>query len=266
MSMSIAYPDAEARRRTVLVAVVNNAEDLRRAASEGWYRIPQRRAPQRIGADFLAFYQTGAFDDAPEAQTITFYAPTRRYRLMTRAELLPQEAAHPRANDYYYRIELGPFVRLACPVPSATLRRITFIHTTLDRLLHAQDVRELFVQDDPFLKLWHALRANRLRPLKNRLVDDRPVDITLRARGGNLGIVCAEATSGGTLAQERRAAVAGNSRNHGERWELLWLPTAQIEQDLDGCLRQIGAALINLGGSVLNQPAPRPGQLVEGEA
>ncbi|MBV7327584.1 hypothetical protein KFU94_04840 [Chloroflexi bacterium TSY] len=29
------YPDALARRRTVLVAVMNNADDLRRAASEG---------------------------------------------------------------------------------------------------------------------------------------------------------------------------------------------------------------------------------------
>ena len=38
-----------------------------------------------------------------------------------------------------------------------------------------------------------------------------------------------------------------------------------IEQDLPGCLRQIGAALIELGGSVLNMPAleaePPPGQL-----
>lgn len=244
------YSDAEARRRTVLVAVVNNADDLRRAASEGWYRIPQRRAPQRIGADYLAFYQTGAFKGAPEAHAISFYAATRRYRLLTRRELLPQEPDHPRAEEYYYRIELGPFQRLEPVLPSATLRRITFIHTTLERLLHAQDVRELFVQDDPFLKLWHALRANRLRPLKNRLVDDRPVDITLRARGGNLGIVCGDPAPGATLAQERRLAP------RAERWEVIWLSAAAIEQDLEGCLRRIGSALINLGGSVLNPPAP----------
>jgi hypothetical protein len=243
------YPDAEARRRTVLVAVVNNADDLRRAASEGWYRIPQRRAPQRIGADYLAFYQTGAFK-GPEAHAICFYAATRRYRLLTRRELLPHEPDHPRAEEYYYRVELGPFQRLQPVLPSTTLRRITFIHTTLDRLLHAQDVRELFAPDDAFLKLWHALRANRLRPLKNRLVDDRPVDITLRARGGNLGIVCSDAAQGAALAQERRIAP------RAERWELLWLSTAALDQDMDGCLRRIGSALINLGGSVLNQPAP----------
>jgi len=244
----VAYPAAEARRRTVLVVVLNNADDLRRAAAEGWYRIPQRSAPPRVGADYLAFYQTGAFADAPEAHTITYYAATRRYRLVTRRELLPDEADHPRAQEYYFRIELGPFLRLPAPVPAATIRRVTFIHTTLERLLDAPDVRDLFVQDDPFQKLWRALRANRLRPLRNRLVDEHPMDIVLRARGGNLGIVCHDAPP--TSAQERRPL------DGRERWELLCLPTAAIDADLDGCLRQVGAALIRLGGSVLNQPDP----------
>ena len=53
------YADPTYRRRTVLVAVLNNAEDLRHAAAEGWYRVPQRTAPPRVGADYLAFYQTG---------------------------------------------------------------------------------------------------------------------------------------------------------------------------------------------------------------
>jgi hypothetical protein len=242
------YSDPAHRRRTVLVAVLNNAEDLRHAAAEGWYRIPQRTAPPRVGADYLAFYQTGAFGDQPEAQTITYYAATRRYRLMTRSELLPAEADHPRAQDYYFRIELGPMQRLESPIPSATMRRVTFIHTSFDRLTHASDVRDLFIptQEDPFHRLWDALRANRLRPLKNRLVGEQPVDITLRARGGNLGIVCAEPPP--TTIQESQI------RPRTERWELLWLPVRRIDDDLDSCLRQIGAALITLGGSVLNQP------------
>jgi hypothetical protein len=221
---------------------------MRHAAGEGWYRIPQRSAPPRVGADYLAFYQTGAFGTEPEAQTITYYAATRRYRLVTRRELLPDEAGHPRAEDFYFRIELGPLQRLASPIPSATMRRVTFIHTTFERLTRAGDVRDLFVhaQDDPFHRLWDALKANRLRPLKNRLVDEQPVDITLRARGGNLGIVCGEQPAGAT--QERHP--------RSERWELLWLPARRIEGDLDDCLRQIGASLITLGGSVLNLPQP----------
>lgn len=238
------YATAEQRRRTVLVAVVNNQDDMRRAASEGWYRIPQRSAPPRVGADFIAFYQTGAFGDQPEAQSVTFYAPTRRYRLLTRAEMLPAESDHPRAQDYYYCIDLGPLQRLEQPIRAKTMRRVTFIHTTFDRLLTSQDVRDLFLPEDPFQKLWHALRDNRLRPLKNRLVDERPVDITLRARGGNLGIYCGESPPPST--QEARI--------RDERWALLWLPSQRIQADLDGCLREIGASLITLGGSVLNQP------------
>jgi len=184
-----AGPSAE-RRRTVLVAVLNNPEDFRRACDDGWYRIPQRRAPRRIGADYLAFYQTAAFREQAEAWTVSWYAPTRRYRLVTRRELIPQEADHPRAGDYYYRIELGPMIRLERPVTAASLRRVTFIHTTMDRLFDAADVVDLFRKDDPFDTLWDALREHKLRPLKNRLVDESPVDITLRARGGYLGINC----------------------------------------------------------------------------
>jgi len=235
------YPDAELRRRTVLVAVVNNMADLQHAASQGWYRIPQRRAPRRIGADYLAFYQTGAFQAEEEAQTVTYYAPTRRYQLLTRRELLPEEASHPRAEDYYFRIELGPLERLESPVPAESFRRVTFIHTSFHHLLTAERVTDLFRKDDPFEQLWQSLRGYKLRPLKNRLVGERPVDITLRARGGYLGIHCHDDTR---TNEPRPIPLA-------DRWEFLSLPARSIEQDLTGCLRQIGAALIALGGSTL---------------
>lgn len=235
-----AYPDAQARRRRVLVAVMNNAEDLRRAASEGWYRIPQRRAPKRVGADFLAFYQTGAFRDGEAAHTVSYYAAVRRYRLLTRAELLPEQADHPRAGEYYFRIDIGPLQRLDRPVPAAKMRRITFINTTLAQLLTAHDVQDLYIQEDPFETLWTALRESRLKPLRNRLAGETPVDITLRARGGYLGIQCRD---------------EGSTREHGFNqppapWTLLTVKPDAVEQDLPGCLRRVAAALIDLGGSV----------------
>lgn len=263
---------------TVLVAVVNNTDDLRRVAAEGWYRIPQRRAPRRIGADYLAFYQTGAFRGEEEAQTVTYYAPTRRYRLLTRRELLPAEPDHPRADDYYFRIEVGPLQRLDNPLPSASLRRITFIHTTLDRLLHSTDIKELFIKEDPFDAFWQTLRANRLRPLANRLasytVDQQPMDITLRARGGYLGIrwrsqpddpalqearvaqsMPGAATTNPVPVAETSTDTRASARiNHGhERWEFLTVTPHQVARDMESCLRKIGAALIRLGGSDLNR-------------
>lgn len=238
------YFDVTAQRRTVLVVVLNNALDFARAQNEGWYRIPQRRAPRRIGADFLAFYQTGAFRDQPEAQTISFIAATRRYRLMRRCELLPDELDHPRAEEYYYRIDIGPLQRLERPVPATNFRRVTFIHTTMARLLTATDVKDLFQSESPFEQLWSALREHNLRPLKNRIVGERPVDITLRARGGYVGVNCDDEWT----TQESRLF------SLGERWEFLYFSAAQINGDLQSCLQQIGAALIRLGGSMLHHP------------
>ncbi|MEI2689798.1 MAG: hypothetical protein V9H69_08810 [Anaerolineae bacterium] len=80
----------------VLVAVVNNARDFARARDEGWYRIPVQRAPRRVAAEYLAFYQTRAFGD--DGCAVNYYAPVRRFHLLTRAELLPQEPDHPRGR------------------------------------------------------------------------------------------------------------------------------------------------------------------------
>jgi len=244
--MDFAYTDPYLQRRTVLVAVVNQPDDLRRAASDGWYRIPQRRAPRRIGADYLAFYQTGAFQPKEESHTITWFAPVQRYRLLTRAELLPDEAEHPRAQDYYFRIDIGPLKRLDQPIPAAKFRRVAFIHTTLERLLRAEDITDLRRDDDPLDALWQALRDNRLRPLPNRLVGDWPADIALRARNGYLGI-----RYGDEDAQLRDAPLP-------DRWRLLRMTSEQIAGDMTGCLRRIAAELIDLGGALDTVAGPAP--------
>lgn len=240
--MTEEYTDPYQLRRTVLVAVVNNQADLRRAAAEGWYRIPQRRAPRRIGADYLAFYQTGAFKSESEARTISYYAAIRRYQLLSRADLMPDEADHARAEEYYFRIEIGPLMRLAQPVAATTFRRLTFMNTTLERLLSAQDVTDLKLEGEPFQALWSALRTNRLRPLPNRLAGNWPVDIALRVRNGYLGIRLDEASD------------VREGPDTADGWTILRIPEHQIATDLEGCLRAVGAALVDLGGSLDAKP------------
>jgi len=143
----------------VLVAVVNNQRDLAIAREQGWYRIPVKRAPRRVGADYLAFYLTGAF---PEEQRhrVSYYAPIRAYRLATRTALLPDEPDHPRAQDSYFKIEIGPLQQLACPIISRKLRRITFIPTTLARLLNASEIKDLWDGESLQNELWAALKTH----------------------------------------------------------------------------------------------------------
>ena len=58
--------------------------------------------PRRIGADYLAFYQTSAFKNDGEARTISYYAAIRRYQLLSRADMLPEEADHARGGGVLF--------------------------------------------------------------------------------------------------------------------------------------------------------------------
>lgn len=153
---TVSFDGAESDAR-VLVVVMNNRRDFARARDAGWYRIPLARAPRLVGAYYLAFYQTRAFGD--EAWAIHYYAPVRRYRVVTRIQLLPDEPEHPRAHDRYYKIEIGPLQRLARPIPSHRLRRVTFIPTTLARLLQAEEINDLWLGDARQERLWEVLLA-----------------------------------------------------------------------------------------------------------
>jgi UV DNA damage endonuclease len=137
----------------VLVAIMPSRRDLELARQQGWYRIPLRRAGRQVGGDFLAFYQTAAFGPA-ERWAIHYYAQVRRVRIVRRVELLPDEADHPRAGDRYFKVEIGPLRRLPHPVPSQRLRRITFIPTTLEKLLKAREINELWMGGGLQERLW----------------------------------------------------------------------------------------------------------------
>ena len=140
----------------VLVAVMNNERDFEIARTEGWYRIPVKRAPKQVGADFLALYLTGRF--SPELRhRVTYYAPIRAYRVARRVTLFPDEMDHPRARETYFKIEIGPLLKLEYPVISEKMRRITFISTSLEQLLHAREIRELWNKPSYRETLWRVL-------------------------------------------------------------------------------------------------------------
>lgn len=125
----------------VLVAVLTARRDLEIARVLGWYRIPVQTAPKTVRVDWLAFFLTGAFGE--ERWSIRYLAPVLGHELVTRRELLVEEGDHPRADEPYFKVQLGPLSQLARPVPARRWRRFTFLYTTGERLLAARDVNEL---------------------------------------------------------------------------------------------------------------------------
>lgn len=187
-------PDAE----RVLVVIVAQSRDWELVRAEHWYRIPVTRAPKRIGAEYLAFYHTkrsGALH-----WQIAYYAPILRYRIVPRRELLPDEPNHPRADALYYKIELGPLEALPRPIPSQKLRRVTFIMTTLPRLLRANEINDLWEPRDARDHLWRALRKEGIPARRGHTIEEwgahYEADLAVFCARRNLAIRCLDMAEG----------------------------------------------------------------------
>jgi hypothetical protein len=236
----------------VLVVVVNDPADLARARDEGWYRIPLDRAPRRIAADYLAFYQTGAFPPE-ERWAIRWLASVQEYRLTTRKELIPEEPEHPRADQSYYKVMLGPLTSLPHPVPSHRLRRITFISTTLGRLMQAEEINDLWIKSSAQERLWAALKladvdAERQYPL----ADDLPTaDFALLCRDGRVAVLIVdEPTADGEL----REAFPSDYLLAAGGWAVVRLTTAELEADAPAVADRLATLTSRLGGRAIHRP------------
>ncbi len=151
MNESYLSPDA-----LILVAIIPTPEDLQVARILGWYRIPSRTAPRILNVDYLAFYQPAAFQD--RRWRIEFLAPVMGYELTTRAELLREEIDHPRADEEYFKVQLGPVQPLRQPIGAGDWKRFTFLYTTGEYFRGARVLTDLTVAPAERRRLWKALR------------------------------------------------------------------------------------------------------------
>jgi len=173
----------------VLVAIMNNRHDFAIARDEGWYRIPQKHAPEStIETRVLAFYFTKAFGEQKWA--VHWYAPVRGHELVRRRDLLPAEANHPRASAPYYKLQIGPLQKLEHPIPSLRWRRITFIESTWDRFIAAEEINDLYASGAD--GLYVTLKEEDLQPEREFLIQEESaeyiVDMAIPCQKGVVAI------------------------------------------------------------------------------
>ncbi|MBI5294394.1 MAG: hypothetical protein HY869_02880 [Chloroflexi bacterium] len=140
----------------ILVCLLPAQRDLELARLLGWYRIPLRTAPKVVAVDYLAFYQPSSFGE--RGGQVEFVAEVRGHELTTRGELLRDEADHPRAREEYYKIQLGALEKLPQPIRADKWKRLTFLYSTGEYLLHAKTLNDLVVEGEERLLLWQSLR------------------------------------------------------------------------------------------------------------
>jgi hypothetical protein len=215
----------------VLVAVITRPEDFQVVRDRGWYRVPEKKAPRGVFFEYVAFYFTAAFGE--QAYAVHYYARRLGHELVTRRELLPGEPDHPRAGEWYYKLQLGPLQKREPPIVSRRWRRISFILTTWDRFEAAEEINDLFAEGDEFVdRLYHALREEGLAPERQYPVREAGVEYV-----ASLAVPCRE----GVLGIE----IADAQPNRPE--SLLFAPGA-ILADLAACLQVVQSEVDRRGG------------------
>lgn len=148
----------------VLVGVLRRKSDLQYLLQQGWYRIPQRQMPRGVYAEYLAFYLSGTAARAHGSSGIGLYAQRSGIELCYRRDLLPHEADHPNANEAYYRVAVTALKHRVPPILNPTRRSISFILTTWDRFIRAEQIADLYSKADYFVdRVYHALREAHVR-------------------------------------------------------------------------------------------------------
>ena len=169
----------------VLIAYLPNIADFDIVQNEGWYRIPQKHAPKGLYAEYIAFYFGRKFGDRKWA--IHYYAERLGHELVTRQALLPEQPNHPRADELYYKVQLGPLHQLERPIMSLRWRRVTFIHTTWDRFQDAIEINDLYVDGGDYVdRVYAVLKDRGIRAEKNYRVEEEKMAYTIP-----LSVLCA---------------------------------------------------------------------------
>ena len=252
-------PGEESR---VLVAYLPNVADLTRAEQDGWYRIRSRDTANRLRGglgsfEYLAFYQPKNFGE--EKYCVRRFARIRKLTQVPRIELIPHEPDHSRAQELYYKVDLGPVQVLDQPVVSDRARRILFVPTYWAKLRAAREFNELFVGSYLEELLYKQMRILGLAPEREYQVSCRDTslpDRPTRSYSLDFALFCRERqldieTDGDTWHTGPRFAAADNERDNlleANRWHVLRFNTLQLEGQMDAALSVIREAVNRYGG------------------
>lgn len=236
----------------VLVAHMPTPKDLAIALQQGWYRIPVSSAPSIIQAGkatHIAFYQPKAFGD--DRYMVRWYSPITSLVIRKRAELLPGEPLHQRAEKQYYVVGCTGMQQLTPPIPSRIPRRVIFFPTTLKKLFTATDINHLFNDSHLETLLWKEM-------LKANIHSERQYDIRAGGRWFKLDFAVFCKTSNldiecdGESHQRYSEAVEDDKRRSNllasAGWNVLRFTSTVLRTEMDKTMSMVHDTINRYGG------------------
>jgi hypothetical protein len=118
-------------------------------------------------------YFTKVFKD--DKWAIHYYAAIQGHELVARRDLFPAEPDHPRAGQWYYKLQLGPLEHKLPPIVANRRRRVTFIVTSGDRFMNAHEINDLFEQASSVGQLYVKLREMGIEVEREWLISQKGI-------------------------------------------------------------------------------------------
>lgn len=139
---------------------------------------------------------------------------------------------------------------LNTPIPSKRNRRIIFINTTLEKLLSAREVNDLYNESPLEDVLWKGMKQNNIVAERQYFVRGNNniycLDFAAFCKKGNLNIEC----DGDAYHIGKEKAIKDNRRDNfltKNGWSILRYSTTQL-QDTDECISEIRESISQKGG------------------
>jgi very-short-patch-repair endonuclease len=225
------------QRGEVLVAIMNDPLDFKRARDEHWYRIPVESAEKWLKRawppQWLAFYQTLVFHN--EAHAVNYVARVLDIREVFRWQLFPDHPHDAKGRRRYYQFLLAPLHRLSQPILSRRLRRIVFIPTTWQKLMTATEINDLYDESPLEDRLWAEFKRLRISTERQEFIEvngrSYALDFALYCTRGKLNIE----TDGDTWHANPQRIPIDNLRDNDletEGWKLLRFNTLHIREQM----------------------------------
>ncbi len=240
----------------LLVAVINQRSDFEILSKEHWYRIPTDVTRGRWRPKWLALYQTADF--GPEGKAVNYYARVEDISEVSRQDLFPGRPRDAKAGRRYYKLQVSPIIPLERPIPLLRPRPLAFIPSTLDKLMTATQINDLWHVSPLEERLWKEFKARGIPAERQWEVEIGKVryylDFALLCNKGKVDVE----TDGSTWHKNR--SEEDNERNNAVEsvgWHVLRFNTRQIQERAGTyCIFEVERAINTFGGPEQNTFAP----------
>jgi len=233
-----------------LVAIVPRKKDWKILEEKHWYRIPVKSAPEIANKiRYLAFYQPSIFGE--EKYAVNYYTKVKKIETVKRIDLLPDEPKHIRANADYYKFTIGNLKKLLHFIPSKKWRRIVFIPTTLNRLINAEEINDLYHTSPIEEKMYKMMKREQIPAERQLFVREERkrycLDFGIFCKEGKINVEC----DGDTYHTSKEAIKKDRRRNNtltSSGWTVLRYSGAEINRDTKTCVKEVKKNIKMLGG------------------